>query len=61
MHFEFTVTLGQVISVLTIIMVGQRLQTKFDRLFLQNDMMWIDYCHRKGLTSQKVKSAKAGE
>jgi hypothetical protein len=49
MHFEFTVTLGQLLIVLSLVGGFFKLYRPFAQRQWEHDLMWDDYAERKGM------------
>ena len=50
MKFELTISLGQVITLLTILGMGWRIDRVMMKYLFEHDLLILDYCERKGIS-----------
>lgn len=48
MHFDFTVTLGQVVVLVSFLGILLRIESFFRLLIFEHELLIEDYCERKG-------------
>jgi hypothetical protein len=53
-HFDLTVSLGQVVTLVTLIGMGWRIDRVLSRFLIEHEMMLQDYCIRMGIDIDKL-------
>jgi len=48
MHFDFTISLGQVVVIITLLGFFLRMDSFIRMILLEHDLLIEDYCERKG-------------
>jgi hypothetical protein len=57
MHFEWSITLGSALTMLSVLGVGiggLRYLQRLDRMFWEHDLMWVDYLARNPNVKERV-------
>lgn len=49
MHFDFTISLGQVATIATLLGVGWRLDRQMLKYMFEHEMLITEYCEQKGI------------
>jgi hypothetical protein len=58
-HFDWSISLGQVVTLVTLLGLGAHLHGQLVTLGQQHGMMWDDYAARHGLTGSSPKACAA--
>ena len=49
MHFDFTISLGQIATIATLIGIGWRLDRQMLKYLFEHEMLMQDYCERNNI------------
>jgi hypothetical protein len=60
MHFDFTITLGNVAVILAILGVGWRVNKFVMMLIFEHELLIQDYCERKGISLGEIPTRRKG-
>ena len=49
MHFEFTITIGDILMVASVVIWAIRIDRLLTKLLIEHDTLLLDYCGRSGI------------